>query len=96
VLLAQGRAADAARESAAAAELVDAGAEDGETLIRLTHAEALHASGNEEGAKRVIGVARDRLMARAARIRDAAYRESFLERVAESAETLRLARVWLD
>ena len=96
VLLAQGRAADAARESAAAAELVDAGAEDGETLIRLTHAEALHASGNEEGAKRVIGIARDRLMARAARIRDGAYRQSFLERVAESAETLRLAREWLD
>jgi len=96
VLLARGRAADAVRESAAAAELVEAGAEDGETLIRLTLVEALLGAGTwtRQGApsrSRAI-----RLLARAARIRDAGYRESFLQRVPESAETLRLAGALLD
>jgi len=96
VLLARGRAADAVRESAAAAELVEAGAEDGETLIRLTLVEALLGAGDMDAARRAIAIARDRLLARAARIRDAGYRESFLQRVPESAETLRLAGALLD
>ena len=94
VLLAQGKLTEAAEESAQAAALLDGVAEDGETLIRLTRAQALRAVGDHEGSLRAIEIARDRLLERAARIRDATFRQGFLERVPESAETLRLAREW--
>jgi tetratricopeptide (TPR) repeat protein len=67
-----------------------------ESMIRLTHAEVLHAAGEEEAAREAIRAARDRLLARAAKLRSAARREVFLRDVPENARTLELARAWLD
>ncbi|HEX8106924.1 MAG TPA: hypothetical protein VF516_04305, partial [Kofleriaceae bacterium] len=65
-------------------------------LVRLAHAEALHASGDVEAARRAIGHARTHLLAIADKIRDPAYRQGFLESAPENARTLALARAWLD
>jgi tetratricopeptide (TPR) repeat protein len=65
--------------------------EEGEPLVRLTFAEALHATGDPAGAEMVIAEARESLLARAARINDVQFRSSFLERVAENAAILALA-----
>jgi tetratricopeptide (TPR) repeat protein len=67
--------------------------EEGEALVRLTFAEALHATG-DPAARAVIDEARESLRARAARISDVLLRSSFLERVAENAATLALAEAW--
>lgn len=64
---------------------------EGESLVRLTYAEALDAVGDRAGAARAIADARDRLLARAAQIADPARRRSFLENVAEHARTVRKA-----
>jgi hypothetical protein len=64
-------------------------------LVRLVHAEALHASGAQDAARRAIGDAAARLGAMAGRISDPDYRRSFLEDVPENARTLTLARAWL-
>ncbi|HWU90827.1 MAG TPA: hypothetical protein VN253_26355, partial [Kofleriaceae bacterium] len=96
--LAQGRAAEAlaAAEDAAAriAAMGGCGMFRG-ALVRLAHAEALHATGAHDGARRVIAEARARLLATAGEIPDPAYRQSFLEHVPENARTLALARAWL-
>jgi tetratricopeptide (TPR) repeat protein len=97
-LLAQGRADGALELTTAArdllAELADA-MEEGESVILLVHAEALHATGNHEAARAAIADARDRLLAVAARIDDERLRASFLDAVSENARTLALAREWL-
>ncbi len=86
-------ALDAAR--AANDELVRAGGiDEGEARIRLIYAEALHATGDLDEARAAITTARDRLHARAAKIGDEAWRQSFLECVPENARTLELARAW--
>ncbi|HSK00218.1 MAG TPA: hypothetical protein VK932_03215, partial [Kofleriaceae bacterium] len=97
--LAQGRAEDAL---AAAREGVDGCTTMGGgcglfrcAFVRLTHAEALHATGAHDAAHRAIGAARAILLATAGRIADPAYRRSFLEDVPENARTLALARAWL-
>jgi hypothetical protein len=59
---------------------------------RVVAVKALLATGDREGAKRLLALARDRLLVRALSISDAALRRSFLEDVAENAETLSLAR----
>jgi hypothetical protein len=59
--------------------------------VRLVHAEALHATGAHDAARRAITDARARLLAIAAKIPDPAYRASFLEHVPENARTLALA-----
>ncbi|HSK00217.1 MAG TPA: protein kinase [Kofleriaceae bacterium] len=64
-------------------------------FVRLAHAEALHATGAGDAARRAIDDARARLLATASRIDDPAYRRSFLEDVPENARTLALARAWL-
>jgi eukaryotic-like serine/threonine-protein kinase len=95
-LLALGRtteALEAARDALALLESV--GAEEGESLIRLVHAEALDASGSRPEALAAIASARDNLLARAARISDPLWRESFLCKVPDNARTLELARRWL-
>jgi hypothetical protein len=68
--------------------------EEGESLVRLVYAEALHATGAYEAARHAIGVARGRLLYRAGRIADPSWRRCFLERVAENAQTLALAAEW--
>ena len=64
-------------------------------FARLVHAECLLATGDEPRARKALAEARDRLLARASRIADAALRAGFLERVPENARTLALAREWL-
>jgi len=68
--------------------------DEGEAVVRLVHAEALHAAGQLEEARTAITAARDRLLERAERIRDEALRRSFLEQVPENARTLALAHQW--
>jgi hypothetical protein len=96
--LAQGRADDAlaAAEDAVArcAAMGGCGMFRG-AFVRVVHAEALHATGAHDAARRAIGDARKQLIDIASRIPDAAFRHSFLERVPENARTLALARVWL-
>ncbi len=82
-----------ARDAKAA---VDANSvEDGEAFIRLVHVEVERAFGDSTAAHAALGVARDRVVARAAKISSSDARESFLTRVPEHARTLELAREWL-
>jgi tetratricopeptide (TPR) repeat protein len=68
----------------------------GDSLIRLAHAEALHATGDNEGARRAITDAKGCLLARAAAIRDSERRTAYLTRILDHARTIELARHWLD
>lgn len=68
--------------------------EEGEALVRLVHAETLHANGELDEARAAIDVARRRLLARADKIEDRSLRESFLTRVPENRRTLELAVAW--
>jgi eukaryotic-like serine/threonine-protein kinase len=65
-------------------------------FVRLAHAEALHATGAHDAARRAIGDARADLLATAGRIGDPHHRHSFLHGVPENARTLALAGAWLD
>ena len=65
--------------------------EEGESQVRLMIAEALHATGDAD-ARSSIRAARERLLARAAKITSPEWRTSFLENLPENARTLALAR----
>ena len=67
------------------------GIDDGDALIRLTHAEALEAAGEHAAARAAIAKAVARLEERAGRIADPAWRAGFLEHVPEHARTRALA-----
>jgi len=67
--------------------------EDFETLIRLTHAEALFASGDLVAAQAAIVDARARILTRAARLGEPA-RTRFLTAVPDNARCLALAEAW--
>jgi hypothetical protein len=69
------------------------GMEEGEALLRLVYAESLEACGHSTEARTALAVARDRLIARAEKLRN--YRDAFLCNVRENARTLELARQWL-
>jgi tetratricopeptide (TPR) repeat protein len=90
-------ARDAVREAVDAATeamvLLDTlgGIDEGESFVRLVHAEALSASGDHDRARRSLSVARARLLDRAAKIKDPEWRTSFLERVPWNARTMELA-----
>ncbi len=71
------------------------GTEEGVGMLQLAHAEALFAVGRIEEAKRAIATAKAGVLERAAKISDAALRESFLARIAENARILALAQAWL-
>lgn len=87
------RALDEARE--AASRMVALGqVDEGEALVRLVLAEALEASGLHDEARTAIGAARERLLGRAAKLTEPAWRASFLERVEENRRTLELACSW--
>ncbi|WP_437516755.1 serine/threonine-protein kinase [Sorangium sp. So ce1099] len=95
-LLHLGRAGDALAAAQRARALLDeVGVEEGESVVRLVHAEALWACGHGAEAAQAIAAARARLLERAAKIRDAVFREHFLARAADNARTLELAREWL-
>jgi hypothetical protein len=93
VLLRQSRIAealDSAREAFAILESLGS-LEEGESRIRLVHAEALAAAGAHAGAAQAIASARARLLERAARIADPTWRERFLTEVSDNARTLALS-----
>jgi tetratricopeptide (TPR) repeat protein len=71
-----------------------AGVGEGEQFARLVYAEALHASGDHDGAARAIRYAAMRLRENAAKISDPKWRESYLERVPEHARTIMLEKAW--
>ena len=93
VLLAAGDAQGALAVARDAMRWVEAGGnvEEGDALLRLTLARALFATGTTDEARRVIAIARDRLLARAATIEVAELRQTFLTSIPEHAMTLELA-----
>jgi tetratricopeptide (TPR) repeat protein len=90
---AQGRPADALAAARQAMEILasEGEIEEGESLLRLVHAEALQATGDAGQAAAALAEARDGLLVRAGKIADAELRRSFLERVPENARILELA-----
>ena len=72
--------------------LVDVGGtDDGDAIIRLARAEALHAAGDRAAARAAAIEARDQITSRAARIGDPALRHLFLTALPEHARTIALA-----
>ncbi|WP_437518425.1 tetratricopeptide repeat protein [Sorangium sp. So ce1099] len=94
-LLGLGRAGEALAAAGEAMSMLESlgTVEEGESLVRLAHAESLAANGDVAGARAAISAARDRLLARAATVGDPALRELFLAR-RENARTLALAERW--
>jgi tetratricopeptide (TPR) repeat protein len=82
-------AGEAANELAALGEI-----EEGESAVRLTHAEALSQNGLAAEALAALEAARERLLARAARIEEPTWRERFLNDVPVNARILSLAAQW--
>jgi hypothetical protein len=68
--------------------------EDGDALVRLVYARAIHAAGDVAGGRAAILAARDLLLARADKVTDPRLRSSFLSAVPENALTLELAMKW--
>jgi tetratricopeptide (TPR) repeat protein len=71
------------------------GAAEGEALVRVAYAEAFHAAQDPENRNKAIAAARDRLMERAAKIKSAELRGTFLNVVREHLRTLARAGEWL-
>jgi len=94
--LEQHRPVDALEAAGHAMQIVESlgSLPEGESATRLVHAEALHAVGRVEEARAALAEARKVLLARAAKIQDRPWRESFLARIPENARTLALARAW--
>jgi tetratricopeptide (TPR) repeat protein len=88
-----GRIEDARAKIEAAMAIIEAhgGVESAEAAARLVHFRVLTALGEHARAREAIVAARERLLARAQRIKSEALRESFLTRVPDNAATLRLA-----
>jgi tetratricopeptide (TPR) repeat protein len=68
--------------------------EEGESSVRLIHAECLAARGAQPEATAAVLTARTRLLARAARIGEASWRQRFLTDVPSNARILALAERW--
>jgi len=95
VLLATHRAPEALVAAQKAFALLPVvGSVGAEAPVRLVHAEALRAAGDEGAAREALRVARDRLMERASRIASPAMRASFLGQVPANARTTVLATEW--
>ncbi len=95
--LARGTVADALADAARAVEKLDelGGIDEGEAIVRLVHARALHAAGRFEDARAAIGRAEAHVRETANKINDAEMRERCLRMVPENAKTLELSREWL-
>ncbi|MFO0586480.1 MAG: protein kinase [Polyangiaceae bacterium] len=91
ILLSRGRRDVAFTFAAEAKAILDqlGAIEEGESLVRLAHAEAALETGQKD-AHEAAADAREHLLARAAKIADPALRRSFLENVPENARTLAL------
>jgi tetratricopeptide (TPR) repeat protein len=98
IKLAAGRTAEALELSDEVVKRLEAlgGFDYKGAFARAVHAEALHAAGDVEAARRAIAAARARLLENAGRISDPELRRSYLERVPENARTMELARAWVD
>ncbi|WP_437949823.1 hypothetical protein WME98_02695 [Sorangium sp. So ce296] len=96
-LLGLGRVDEAVRTATEASSMLESFGtlEEGESLVRLTVAEALAASGRQHEANAAIASARAALLARADKLSDPTWRERFLRDVPDNARTLELARQWL-
>ncbi|WP_437979409.1 protein kinase [Sorangium sp. So ce295] len=96
-LLGLGRVDEAVRTATEANSMLESfgTVEEGESLVRLTFAEALVASGRHDEAATAIAEARTALLARADKLSDPTWRERFLRDVPDNARTLDLARQWL-
>ena len=68
---------------------------EGEALVHIGHAEGLRARGEIDASRAAIIVARDRLLARAAKIKSPELRRGFMERLAEHGRILMRAGEWL-
>lgn len=88
-----GRAREALDDARAGMRILDqlGGLEEGESLLRLVHVEALVATGERALAREALAEAEARVSARAARIEDPAARESFVTRVPENARIVEAA-----
>jgi tetratricopeptide (TPR) repeat protein len=91
-LLARGRIDEAVDAATEAYELLErlGGVEEGESQVRLVYALCLDAAG-DPGAVIAAQRAHDRLLSRAAKITDPAWRESFLNNLPDNAATLAVA-----
>jgi serine/threonine protein kinase/tetratricopeptide (TPR) repeat protein len=92
-LLTDGRSSEALDAAGEAFTLLSSlgSLEEGEALVRLVYAEALAAAGKEREFAATIAEARERLLARAAKISDPSFRERFLTQVPDNAQTLALS-----
>ncbi|NUP06045.1 MAG: protein kinase [Polyangiaceae bacterium] len=70
------------------------GIDEGESRVRLVHAETVHACCDTADALAAMDVAVRALMARAAKIQSPEQRSAFLGAIPENARTLELARAW--
>ena len=90
ILLARGRPGEALAVARSAMTLLDqmGGIDGGESIIRLTYAEALAATGDAAQASVAFATARARLLAIAGKIADPELRRHFLEEIPDNARIL--------
>lgn len=72
------------------------GAGEGEALLRLTHARALHKAGHVDEASTKIRQARHRIIALAERLSDPRHKQCFLDQVPENVRILKLSRASIE
>jgi TPR repeat protein len=96
ILLRAGRPGEALAAARRGKDLLDSigSVEDGDALIRLVFAEALHATGDVDGARAALSAAHASILRDAKTIRDITIQRSFLNNVPEHARILELARAW--
>ena len=97
LLIAGGRGREAQGHAEEAMRLLTelGGIEEGEALVRLALAEALHANGELDRSRDAIRAARGSVLAASQSIEDPERRRRFLENVPENARTLTRAQRWL-
>jgi tetratricopeptide (TPR) repeat protein len=96
VFLRTGRPIEALAAAKKAKDLLDSleTVEEGDALIRLVFAEALHAVGDIDGARAALATAHASILRVAQQIRDEELRQSFLNNVPEHARIFALDRSW--
>jgi thioredoxin-like negative regulator of GroEL len=94
VLLARGKVAEALARAEEAHVLFQqlGNLEEGEASVRLAYGQCLLAAGDRDRAREVLAAAARRLEARAALIDEPQWREAFLARIPDHAQTLALHR----
>jgi eukaryotic-like serine/threonine-protein kinase len=96
VLLRRGRPGEALERATAAIRKVEEASGDADELyVRAIHAQALHAAGHHDQARRAVAVARERLLASVATIGDPELEQSCRDKVWHHRRILECARSWL-